>query len=410
MTRIYRNTIILMVCAVGKLNAQTVNTGDLVIMPRTEFSSVESFDNTLTGNFVNDGVFFVYANFNNDGMVTFSQSSKTGLTYFKGITGAQTISGTLPNELNDVRFDNTSAQPAFLLSGELSVKGTSYFNNGIVDNDTNGGKFIFGINANHNDTSHESYVLGHVEQNGKNEFQFPVGDEGFFRPISIGQSTQNGKIYTGKYYYKNSNGEYPHDKKQEKIVLIDSSEYWKFETTDNPIDFALTLTWDENTTPNAIITGSDDDSIAIVKWHDLDKQWKIYDSASDEYYKTVTAKITSDGIFTLARIKTTPDTQEDNVIVYNGFSPNEDGVNDYFFIDGLSNYPNNTLEIYNRWGVKVFETSGYGTDGNWFKGISEGRATVSKGEKLSTGTYFYVLRYKTNNEITREKVGYLYFN
>lgn len=410
MTRIYRNTIVLLVCVVGKLNAQTVNTGNLVIMPKTEFSTIESFNNTLTGDFVNDGVFFVYANFNNDGMVTFTPSSKTGLTYFKGITGAQTISGTLPIELNDVRFDNTSAQPAFLLSGEISVKGTTNFNNGIVDNDTNTGKFIFGINANHNNASHESYVRGHVEQKGKNEFQFPVGDEGFFRPISIGQSSQNDKVYKSKYYNKNSNGEYPHVKKQENIVLIDTSEYWKFETTDNPIDFALTLSWDENTTPNDIIEGSNDKSIAIVKWDDLDKQWKAYNSAIDEYYKTVTAKITSDGIFTLARIKTKPIIPEDKVIVYNGFSPNEDGVNDYFFIDGLSNYPNNTLEIYNRWGVKVFETSGYGIDGNWFKGISEGRATVSKGEKLSTGTYFYILRYKTNEEINREKVGYLYFN
>lgn len=410
MTRIYRNAIILMVCMVGKLNAQTVNTGELVIMPGTEFSTVESFDNALTGDFVNDGVFFVYANFNNDGMVTFTPSLKTGLTYFKGKTGAQIISGTLPSELNDVRFENKSAQPAFLLSGEISVEGTSHFYNGIVDNDTNGGNFIFGTNADHNNTSDESHVYGHVGQKGKNEFQFPVGDERFFRPISIGQSSQNGKTYTSKYYNKNSNAEYPHNKKQDKIVLIDSTEYWEFETTDNPIDFALTLTWDEKTTPNTIIDGIDDKSIAIAKWDDLDKQWKVYDSANDKYYKTVTAKISSDGIFTLARVKTKPEISEDTVIVYNGFSPNEDGVNDYFFIDGLSNYPDNTLEIYNRWGVKVFETSGYGINGNWFRGISEGRATISKGEKLSTGTYFYILRYKVSKDISKEKVGYLYFN
>lgn len=410
MTRIYINGIILITCMVGKLNAQTVNTGELVIMPGTEFSTVESFDNTATGDVINDGDFFVYSNFNNDGMVTFTPSLKTGLTYFKGKMGAQTISGTLPSELNNVRFENNSAQPAFLLSGEISVKGISYFYNGIVDNDTNGGSFVFEADANHDNTSHGSHVRGHVEQRGNNEFQFPIGDEGFFRPMTIGQSNQDGKVYTGKYFNKNSDGEYPHNKKQKEITVINSAEYWKFETTDHPIDFASTLSWDEDTTPSGIINGSSDTSIAIVRWDEGEKQWKAYDSASNENEKTVTAKITSDGIFTLARVKKEAPAPEDKVIVYNGFSPNEDGINDYFFIDGLSDYPDNTLEIYNRWGVKVFETSGYGINGNWFRGVSEGRATISKGEKLSTGTYFYVLRYKSIKGISREKVGYLYFN
>lgn len=410
MTRIYINTIILFGCVVGNLNAQTVNTGELVIMPGTEFSTVESFNNVTTGDVVNDGVFFVYANFNNDGMVTFTPTLKTGLTHFKGNTGAQVISGLLPSELNDVKFENKSAQPAFLLSGELSVQGISYFNYGIVDSHTDGGNFVFEAGANHNNTSHESHIRGHAEQKGKSEFQFPIGDKGFFRPMAIGESSQSGEVYTGKYFNENSNGDYPHEQKQDKIFLINDAEYWKFDTTDKPIDFAATLSWDENTTPNSIINGSNATTIAIVRWDEAEKQWKAYESAIEDYDKTVTAKISKDGIFTLARVKKKADAPKDNVTVYNGFSPNEDGINDFFFIDGLSKFPDNTLEIYNRWGVKVFETLGYGINENWFRGKSEGRATVSKGEKLPTGTYFYVLKYRVNKDVTREKVGYLYFN
>ncbi len=410
MTKIYISAIILAVCTAGKLNAQTVNTGELVMMPGTQFSTVGDFNNITTGDVVNDGIFSVYANYNNDGMVTFSPSLNTGLIHFKGTTGPQIISGTLPSELNNVRFENKSAQPAFLLSGDISVGGNSNFYYGIVDNSNYNGKIVFEANATHDNASNASFVLGHAEQKGKNEFEFPVGDEGYYRSMAIGKSSQDGKDYVSEYFKKNSSGDYPHNRKQEGIAFINSAEYWKFDSTDDAIDFALTLSWHEDTTPGEIINGTQaDTSIGIVRWDDKDKEWKSYAVATDINNKTVTAKITQDGVFTLARINKVLPPIEKEVIVYNGFSPNEDGINDFFFIEGLSIYPDNTLEIYNRWGVKVFETSGYGIDGNWFKGISEGRATVSKGEKLSTGTYFYILRYKTTKDITREKVGYLYF-
>ena len=48
--------------------------------------------------------------------------------------------------------------------------------------------------------------------------------------------------------------------------------------------------------------------------------------------------------------------------VYNGFSPNGDGVNDVFVVEGLHNYPNNKLEIYNRWGNRVYHSYNYQND------------------------------------------------
>ncbi len=74
--------------------------------------------------------------------------------------------------------------------------------------------------------------------------------------------------------------------------------------------------------------------------------------------------------------------------IYSEFSPNGDGNNEVFQIDCISRFPNNTLKVYNRWGNIVFETRGYTNDWN---GISNGRATINKGEKLPVGTYYYVL-------------------
>jgi uncharacterized repeat protein (TIGR01451 family)/gliding motility-associated-like protein len=74
--------------------------------------------------------------------------------------------------------------------------------------------------------------------------------------------------------------------------------------------------------------------------------------------------------------------------VYNEFSPNGDGVNEFFKIDCISRYPNNVLKIYNRWGNIVYEERGY--NNNW-SGISNGRAVVNATDRLPVGTYYYIL-------------------
>lgn len=102
---------------------------------------------------------------------------------------------------------------------------------------------------------------------------------------------------------------------------------------------------------------------------------------------------------------------DDEIVVYTGISPNGDGINDQFRIVGLDNFPNNTLQIFNRWGVKIFEEDGYEQSGaKFFEGISEGRATMGKNKELPVGTYFYVLEYENASGINMSKAGYLYIN
>ena len=102
-----------------------------------------------------------------------------------------------------------------------------------------------------------------------------------------------------------------------------------------------------------------------------------------------------------------------SITVHNAFSPNNDGINDHFAIANLEQftcYPTNTVEIYNRWGVLVYDTTQYDNALNSFKGISEGRATINKGAELPTGTYFYTLQYTTSEGQTIKKDGYLYLS
>jgi gliding motility-associated-like protein len=97
--------------------------------------------------------------------------------------------------------------------------------------------------------------------------------------------------------------------------------------------------------------------------------------------------------------------------IFNGITPNGDGFNDFFRILGIENYPNNNVKIFNRWGVKVYETDGYGQGNNLFYGISEGRATLQQDRELPSGTYFYILTFTgTENPGEESYTGYLYIN
>jgi gliding motility-associated-like protein len=101
---------------------------------------------------------------------------------------------------------------------------------------------------------------------------------------------------------------------------------------------------------------------------------------------------------------------DDDLEPYQAVSPNGDNDNDVFVIRNIEKFPNNTVSIYNRWGVAVYEVDGYGQNNQFFRGTSEGRITISQGEQLPVGTYFYVIEYKTAEGVSKNRVGYIYLN
>lgn len=91
-----------------------------------------------------------------------------------------------------------------------------------------------------------------------------------------------------------------------------------------------------------------------------------------------------------------------DINVVPGFSPNGDNIHDYFIINNIELHPNNTLQIFNRWGSKVFEGKRYL---NTWDGIStEG----SSNKLLPAGPYFYVI--DLNEEGKKPVTGWIYIN
>jgi gliding motility-associated-like protein len=77
------------------------------------------------------------------------------------------------------------------------------------------------------------------------------------------------------------------------------------------------------------------------------------------------------------------------LFVPNGYSPDGDGVNDKFTIPGIENFPLNKLEIFNRWGNKVYQKAPY--DNSWNGNTANSGGLVLNDGTLPNGTYFYIL-------------------
>ncbi|MDG3581144.1 gliding motility-associated C-terminal domain-containing protein [Galbibacter pacificus] len=81
------------------------------------------------------------------------------------------------------------------------------------------------------------------------------------------------------------------------------------------------------------------------------------------------------------------------IIVFDIFTPNNDGMNDAFKIGCIEHYPENVLNIYNRNGVLVYHKKRY--DNSW-KGYSNVHGVINKNERLPAGVYYYILNLGTD--------------
>ena len=78
------------------------------------------------------------------------------------------------------------------------------------------------------------------------------------------------------------------------------------------------------------------------------------------------------------------------IIIPNAFSPDGDGINDRWEIEGLNGQGAYKLSIYNRWEIKIYETTDYQND---WTGTSNLQSFISSDSNLAEGTYFYILEW-----------------
>jgi gliding motility-associated-like protein len=76
---------------------------------------------------------------------------------------------------------------------------------------------------------------------------------------------------------------------------------------------------------------------------------------------------------------------EIQIVVHNVITPNGDGLNDTWVISGIENYPDNDVQIFNRWGDIIRHFTGYDNKTVYWDG------TNKQGNPVPDGTYFYYI-------------------
>jgi hypothetical protein len=87
------------------------------------------------------------------------------------------------------------------------------------------------------------------------------------------------------------------------------------------------------------------------------------------------------------------------VLIPNAFTPNGDGINDFYTIIRAERYPHNTLYIYDTLGNEVYSAKGYKNQWNGYH---------TNGKRLPQGAYQYL--FSTDGSKQQEKRGWLYLN
>ena len=167
----------------------------------------------------------------------------------------------------------------------------------------------------------------------------------------------------------------------------DSTQLVTVTVNQNPIANAgnsITLFEGQSATLNGSVKG---DNITSYSWSPAT-------FLSDPSSLTPVTTPTDNTTYTLTAVSQTCGTSTSSVFVRvykkidipNTFSPNNDGVNDYWDIDALSTYPQSSISVYNRWGQQVYQSTGYAKpwDG------------IYNGSPLPQGTYYYIIDLKNN--------------
>ena len=138
--------------------------------------------------------------------------------------------------------------------------------------------------------------------------------------------------------------------------------------------------------------------------HDGWRDWRDTNDEDDEFM-TIDEDLNNDGDYSNDDLDLDgyPDyldkTLDCEFFIPEGFSPNGDGVHDFFQILCIQRYPNAILMIFNRNGDKLFEKDHYGNldywgsnEDAWWWGTTENKWTIGHTGGLNAGNYVYVLQ------------------
>ncbi len=258
----------------------------------------------------------------------------------------------------------------------------------------------------------DRFVDGYASMTGQLDFTFPIGDDFRLRPMRIEDQAANNTA-RGAYFFEDPNSpnffSQNFDTQSFEALLFGISifEFWDL---NGDTETQVTLTWDDNSNIPSLVDDLAD--LRVVGWDENTGEWiNLGNTAISGNIDN--GEITSEPFipddYIVLTFGSSNRILDGDFEIFTAISPNGDNLNDTFKIQGLVQFPDNEVSIYNRWGVLVYQQKAYHEvqdTPQGFRGISDGRATIAKGEELPVGTYYYVL----NISGEKSRAGYLYIN
>ncbi|MBP2834042.1 gliding motility-associated C-terminal domain-containing protein [Aquimarina sp. U1-2] len=373
--------------------------------------SQQAFHNYGTIQIHTDGEVGFHLDVINDG--TFDQNE--GFTGFYSSDDRLTISGTNRPVFFNMEID---VFDDLFLEVATGVRNFQQFTNGRVQTPRNRNRITTSLDylsdAPYDSESDERFVDGYASLTGDLDFTFPIGDDFRLRPMRI---TDGASVNTsrGAYFFEDPNfpnffpERFDTSSLATNVLAVSIFEFWDL---DGNTPTQVTLTWDDNSNIPTLV--EDLENLRVVGWNAETEEWESLGNTGfigDLSNGEITSEAFVPDTYTILTFGTSELLLDGEFEIFTAVSPNGDGENDFFRIQGLANFPNNELSIFNRWGVLVYQRERYheaqdnnGSDA--FIGISEGRTTIAKGEELPVGTYYYVLKIDGR----KDQAGYLYIN
>ena len=203
--------------------------------------AVRTLYNNGTIDLTTGGGITIYGDLENEGVFTVTG----GEVIFEGTVDA-TLSG------NEITFENltlnkTEADDRLTLETTIKIAGELDLTQGQLHTTTTE-KLIIEDNATISNASTNSYVSGPLTKVGDDDFEFPVGKDGIYAPMTLTSSTDatTDTVSVAYNYEDPTTLSANHTNFQDDIARVSIVEYWDIDFgTNADTNYTVTLTWDD---------------------------------------------------------------------------------------------------------------------------------------------------------------------
>lgn len=370
-------------------SGQLTNNGNIETTKNSTLSQAGNFELKLNANAAGNGIYRVEQDWIND--ATFNGGSSEVILFGNTEQFITSTNATVTTFNNLTLTGNGTAvnrrKTLLNVSAATGVNGILNLNDRELNTDVN----TFTVNnmspssisnsLNFNDEGLVSSLTNGFlirEMNQSSNYLFPVGSSNGtrrYRPVEITPNSSSPESYAVRMNnYSADNDNYYLAQHESTIDLVNDQFYHSIHKINGNSNPAIKIFY---------VPSVDNDWISFGHWYDSDQLWKDVNNTTDQ---------TVNDFKYIQKIDWTFPTNSDQYVLINTsypidipnvFTPNADGVNDFYFITskGLTDY---SLIILNRWGELVFETEdpNQAWDGKF------------KGNECTEGVYFYRLNAK----------------